>query len=150
MRTLLLALVVLAASPAVAVQPGEMFDDPALEARTRDLGRELRCLVCANQSIFDSNAGLARDLRAVLRERIAAGDTDAEALAFVSERYGDYVLLTPPLTAHTALLWAAPWVFLGAAIFAGGLYLRRRQPIGPAVSDAERTAARALLKERTP
>jgi cytochrome c-type biogenesis protein CcmH len=103
--------------PAHAVEPGEMLQDPALEARARHLSQELRCLVCQNQSIDDSNAELARDLRVLVRERLSAGDSDAAVLAFVEARYGEFVLLRPRLSAHTLLLWLTPLLLLvGAAI----------------------------------
>jgi cytochrome c-type biogenesis protein CcmH len=102
-------------TPARAVEPGEMLRDPVLEARARHLSQELRCLVCQNQSIDDSNAELARDLRLLVRERLAAGDSDAAVLAFVEARYGEFVLLRPRLSAHTLLLWAAPLLLLLAA-----------------------------------
>ena len=133
---------------ALAVDANEMFADPSMEARARALGRDLRCLVCQNQSIFDSNAGLAKDLRAVVRERIEAGDTDGEVLDYVAARYGDYVLLNPPVNSNTALLWAMPAVLLLIAGAAGGLYLRGRSrhahPTG--LSPAERQAARRILE----
>ena len=123
---LLAFLLILAASPAAAINPAEMFDDPAEEARARDIGRDLRCLVCRNQSIFDSNAGLAQDLRTVVRERMIEGDTDAEVLAYVRERFGDYVLLDPPVSGHTYALWAAPVAFALFALFGGWAYMRSR------------------------
>ena len=136
MRRLLLSLPLIAmAAPIWAIDPGEMFADPAMEARARDIGRELRCLVCRNQSIFDSNAGLAQDLRAVVRERMIAGDTDSEVLAYVQERFGDYVLLSPPMGAHTALLWAAPVGFLLIGALGGWAYMRGRPR---ALPDAEK------------
>jgi cytochrome c-type biogenesis protein CcmH len=105
-------------SPARAVEPGEMLKDPALEARARRISQELRCLVCQNQSIDDSNAELARDLRVLVRERLAAGDSDAAVLAFVEARYGEFVLLRPPLKLHTLALWSAPiLLLLGIAIY---------------------------------
>ncbi len=97
---------------AFALDASEMFDDPAKEARAREVGRSLRCMVCQNQSIFDSNASLAKDLRVVVRRRIDAGDTDDEILEFVAARYGDFVLLEPPVAARTYVLWAAPMIFL--------------------------------------
>src|SRR5712664_1610180 len=105
-----------AASNAYAVQPDEIMSDPAKESRARDLSRELRCMVCQNQSIDDSEAPLARDLRLLVRERIAAGDSDAQVIDFLVARYGEFVLLKPRLNAHTALLWLAPFsvVLLGA------------------------------------
>ena len=99
-------------SPAHAVQPDEILKDPVLEARARHISQELRCLVCQNQSIDDSNAELARDLRVIVRERISAGDSDEAVLAFVEKRYGEFVLLRPRLRPHTALLWLAPLLLL--------------------------------------
>src|SRR6202162_6531953 len=96
------------ATTAVAVQPDEMLADPKLEARARTLSRELRCMVCQNQSIDDSEAPLARDLRILVRERLKAGDADAAVLRFLTARYGDFVLLKPPFARYTALLWLAP------------------------------------------
>ena len=121
----LLALAVAAGVPAGAVEPDEILDDADMEARARVLGKELRCLVCQNQSIEDSDASLARDLRVLLRQRIEAGDSDEAAVAWIVERYGDYVLLRPPLKAETLLLWAAPVVALGAGVLILGRSLRR-------------------------
>ena len=100
-----------AASAAIALDPAELFDDPAKEARAREIGRSLRCMVCQNQSIFDSNAGLAKDLRVLVRQRMEAGDTDQEIIDYVAARYGDYVLLEPPVAPRTAVLWIAPAAF---------------------------------------
>jgi cytochrome c-type biogenesis protein CcmH len=108
--------------PAKAVQPDEVLKDPALEARARKLSQELRCLVCQNQSIDDSNAELARDLRVIVRERLVAGDSEAQVLAFVEKRYGEFVLLRPPFRLHTLLLWLTPLILL---VGAGGVLLRR-------------------------
>src|SRR3954462_7639550 len=110
---------------ALAVQPDEILTDPALEGRARTLSKELRCMVCQNQSIDDSDAPLARDLRLLVRERIAAGDSDAQVIAFLVARYGEFVLLKPRLSPHTWLLW-----FLPPLVFAGGglaiwLHVRR-------------------------
>ena len=121
----LLALAVAAGVPAGAVEPDEILADADMEARARVLGKELRCLVCQNQSIEDSDASLARDLRVLLRQRIEAGDSDEAAVAWIVERYGDYVLLRPPLKAETLLLWAAPVVALGAGVLILGRSLRR-------------------------
>ncbi len=119
--------VLLAAVPAGAVvQPEERLADPALEERARDLSRELRCVVCQNQSIDDSDAGMARDLRRLVRERLAAGDSDAAVLDYVTARYGDFVRLRPPVAAHTALLWAAPLMLLVVGAVAVGAVMRRR------------------------
>src|SRR5205823_6770465 len=97
-----------ATSSAHAVRPDEMLADPALEARAREVSRDLRCLVCRNQSIDDSDADLAHDLRVLVRERVAAGDSNEQVIAFVRARYGDFVLLRPPFAIGTALLWGGP------------------------------------------
>ena len=121
------ALAVMAGSSAAyAVQPDEIMSDPAKEARARDLSRELRCMVCQNQSIDDSEAPLARDLRLLVRERIAAGDTDAQVLDFLVARYGEFVLLKPRLEPHTLLLWLLPPLALVGGGFAMWTYNRRR------------------------
>jgi cytochrome c-type biogenesis protein CcmH len=150
MRGLLLAmLMALASLPALAVSPDEILGDPELEARARAISSELRCLVCQNQSIDDSDAELARDLRLIVRERLVAGDTDAEINQFVVDRYGEYVLLNPVVAPHTILLWiAAPLILLIGlvAIFFG---LRRRPPLPegePSPLSAEETAALAALE----
>ena len=138
----------LAAGPARAVLPHERLADPALEARAREISRELRCQVCQNQSIDDSNAPLAADLRRLVRERLVAGDDDARVLAHVVARYGDYVRLTPPLRADTALLWATPAIVLAAAIAGIALRLRRRRAAAATTAplDAgEQAALRDLL-----
>jgi cytochrome c-type biogenesis protein CcmH len=122
--------VVLTAPPAHAVQPDEIMADPAKESRARDLSRELRCMVCQNQSIDDSEAPLARDLRLLVRERIAAGDSDAQVIDFLVARYGEFVLLKPRLKSRTLLLWLLP----PFALVGGGLALwmhnRRRTKSG--------------------
>jgi cytochrome c-type biogenesis protein CcmH len=126
-----------------------MLADPAQEARARDISKGLRCLVCQNQSIDDSNADLARDLRVLVRERIAAGDSNDQVITFVTQRYGDYVLLTPPLKPSTVLLWAGPaLVFLAAAT--GAFFYLRRRPAGAApapLSDAEARRLKRLLDD---
>jgi cytochrome c-type biogenesis protein CcmH len=119
---LTLALVALLATPAQAVLPDEIMADPAKEARARDLSRELRCMVCQNQSIDDSEAPLARDLRLLVRERIAAGDTDAQVIDFLVARYGEFVLLKPRLNSHTWLLW----FLTPLALSVGGIALWRQ------------------------
>ena len=126
-RRLILAavLAVTLAGPAFAVNPDERLADPVLEARARTLGKSLRCLVCQNQSIDDSNADLAHDLRILVRERLTAGDSDAQVLAYLQSRYGDYVLLKPPVDPATWVLWFGPAAVL--AIGAGVLVLRRRR-----------------------
>ena len=130
-----LLLLAVAGTPAGAVEPDEMLQDPALEARARALSQELRCLVCQNQSIDDSNAALARDLRILVRERLTAGDGDAAVLAFVEARYGEFVLLRPKLNAHTVLLWLAPLLLLAGTALA---LIRRTR--ASAVTAADRTA----------
>jgi cytochrome c-type biogenesis protein CcmH len=126
-RACMLALAVMAgSSTAYAVQPDEIMSDPAKESRARDLSRELRCMVCQNQSIDDSDAPLARDLRLLVRERIAAGDSDAQVLDFLVARYGEFVLLKPRLEPHTYLLWLLPPLALAGGGFALWMYSRRR------------------------
>jgi cytochrome c-type biogenesis protein CcmH len=147
-RSLALALLLLAAPALAAVgDPAEQLPDPAQEARAREIGRELRCLVCQNQSIEDSDADLARDLRRIVREQVAAGRSDADVMRYLHDRYGDFVLLRPPFTAATALLWAMPAV----ALLGGGLMilaLRRRRAAPPAeLTEAER-ARLAEIEDR--
>jgi cytochrome c-type biogenesis protein CcmH len=110
---IVICLMLAAVAPAFAVQPDEVLPDPALEARARVLSQELRCLVCQNQSIDDSDALLARDLRLLLRERLKSGDSDQQVLDYLVARYGEFVLLRPPLGWHTVLLWLAPGLLLG-------------------------------------
>jgi len=143
-----LALLLLAATQANAVLPHERLADPALETRAREISRELRCQVCQNQSIDDSNAPLAADLRRLVRERLLAGDDDARVLSHVVARYGDYVRLTPPLRADTALLWATPALVLAAALAGIAMRLRRRRAEAAAarpLDAAEQAALRELL-----
>ncbi|MFZ5677998.1 MAG: cytochrome c-type biogenesis protein [Pseudomonadota bacterium] len=136
--------------PAQAVQPDEILSDPGLEARARDLSAGLRCLVCQNQSIDDSNAPLARDLRILLRERLKAGDSDAQAVDFIVARYGDYVLLRPRFNAATWLLWIGPFALLAAA--AGFLFVRRRNKttVAEDALDAVERAELDRLLDRRP
>ena len=123
----ILTAALLGTTPAFAVQPDEVLANPALEARARNLSKELRCMVCQNQSIDDSDAPLARDLRILVRERLTAGDSDTAVLEFLTARYGDFVLLKPPLRWDTVALWFAPIIVL--TIGAGGFiaFLRRRR-----------------------
>jgi cytochrome c-type biogenesis protein CcmH len=102
--------------PALAVEPDEMLKDPALEMRARAISKELRCLVCQGQPIDDSNAPLAHDLRVLVRQRLKAGDTDAQVREYLKERYGDFILLKPPVEGKTAILWLAPLLVLGAGL----------------------------------
>jgi len=146
-RVLALLLVTLLALPALAVEPSEMLKDPALEARAREIGQALRCVVCQNQSIDDSAAEVARDMRRAVRERLSAGDNDAQVFDFMVVRYGDYVLLKPPFKLGTLLLWlGAPLVLLSAAAAIMLTALRRRAtaPLPP-LSDEERERLRSLL-----
>ena len=136
------------AAPVHAVQPDEMLADPALEARARDLSKGLRCLVCRNENIDDSDAQLARDLRILLRERLVAGDSDAEAVAFLVERYGEYVLLNPPATGANILLWVAgPAMLLAGAGIAFATFRRRGQTVAEDLSEAEKARLAEILKE---
>jgi cytochrome c-type biogenesis protein CcmH len=118
--------VVMGSSSVYAVQPDEIMADPAKEARARDLSRELRCMVCQNQSIDDSEAPLARDLRLLVRERIAAGDSDTQVIDFLVARYGEFVLLKPRLEPHTLLLWLLPPLVLVGGGLALWIQSRRR------------------------
>jgi len=149
-KALLALLAFLLLAPAAfAVEPSERLADPALEARARALSEELRCLVCQNETIDESGAPLAHDLRVLLRERIAAGDTDAQAIKYLTDRYGDFVLLKPPVEPATYLLWFGPIIVL---LLAGGgalIYLRRRKaaaPVAP-LSAAEEQRIERLLKD---
>jgi cytochrome c-type biogenesis protein CcmH len=144
--TLLLSLAL--AGQALAVLPGEMLSDPALEARARALSGELRCMVCQNQSIDDSDADLAHDLRVLVRERIKAGDDDEEVIGYIVSRYGEFVLLKPRFNLRNALLWGAPVVLLLAG---GGFILlgaRRRRVATPALSAEEKQALDAILRRQ--
>jgi cytochrome c-type biogenesis protein CcmH len=118
-----------ASSSAYAVQPDEIMADPVKEARARELSRELRCMVCQNQSIDDSEAPLARDLRLLVRERISAGDSDAQVIDFLVARYGEFVLLKPRLEPHTLLLWLLPPLVLGGGGLALWMHSRRLRPV---------------------
>ncbi|WP_439098648.1 cytochrome c-type biogenesis protein [Antarctobacter heliothermus] len=139
------------ASVALAVQPDEVLDDPALEARARDISAGLRCLVCQNESIDESNASLAKDLRLLVRERLVAGDTDAEVVAFIVDRYGEFVLLKPTTGGWNWLLWASgPGLFV-IALGMGVVYIRRRGQVpagGEAgLSEEEQKRLDELLKD---
>jgi cytochrome c-type biogenesis protein CcmH len=138
LRSLVLALLLM--TPALAVGPDEILPDPVLEQRARDISAGLRCLVCQNQSIDDSDADLARDLRILVRERLVAGDSDAAVQQFVVDRYGEYVLLNPRLGAHTILLWIAAPVLLFAGLVTLVLTGRKRRVAAPDLSAEEQAA----------
>ena len=143
----------LAAWPALAVEPDEMLADPALEARAREVTRELRCVVCQNQSVDDSDAPLARDIRILVRERIKGGDTDEQARDFIVARYGKFVLLRPPLESDTLLLWFGPGILFIGALGLAWLYLhnlRRDTPALAPLSDAEEIAVKQRLDGGAP
>jgi cytochrome c-type biogenesis protein CcmH len=125
-------LIVLMAMPAFAVQPDEVLDDPALEARARVISKELRCPVCQNESIDESHAEVARDLRLLVRERVSAGDSNDEALSFIVARYGEFVLLNPPAKGSTLILWLAGPVMLLIGGIGAAAYLRGRAAPVPA------------------
>jgi len=150
MKRLILCLMLIAA-PVWAVQPDEVLDDPALEARAREISKELRCLVCRNESIDESNAELARDLRILVRERLVAGDSDEETFEFIVDRYGEYVLLRPTITGSNWLLWAAGPVMLLLAAGVGLGYVRGRAGASStqeaALSDEEQARLDEILKK---
>jgi cytochrome c-type biogenesis protein CcmH len=150
MRALaLIALLLALAAPAAAVTPDEILKDPALEARARHLSQELRCMVCQNQSIDDSDAPLAHDLRVLVRERLSAGDSDHQVLDFLVARYGDFVLLKPPFQLDTLLLWGLPPAALLAGLAALFLMARRRQTVNlqtPALTAAEQRKIATLVE----
>jgi cytochrome c-type biogenesis protein CcmH len=141
-----------AAGPSQAVEPSEVLADPALETRARNLSKHLRCVVCQNQSIDDSNAPLARELRVLLRERLKAGDTDDAANDYIVARYGNFVLLKPPVQVNTLLLWFGPGIIFALALLGYWSLIRRRPETGAdAVSQtltaAEREELQSILKE---
>lgn len=151
MRVLALFLGILWATSAQAVLPNEMLADPGLEARAREISKELRCLVCQNQSIDESNAGLAHDLRVLVRERLEAGDSDAQVVAYIVNRYGQFVLLKPRVEPATYLLWLTPAlsIVLGAAGIAVYLRRRRASAVEPAaLSAAEQARLKRILEGR--
>jgi cytochrome c-type biogenesis protein CcmH len=152
-RLVLVLLALLGASPLHAVQVDEILPDPVLEARAREISHELRCMVCQNQSIDDSEAPLARDLRLLVRERLKAGDSDNQVLDYMVARYGEFVLLKPRMSWHTAILWGAPFAILLAGLVAIGFSVLRR-PGGAtrsevaALSEAERQELNTIAPPR--
>ncbi len=144
MRWLLALLLLLSlGASALAVEPSERLADPALEARARALSEQLRCLVCQNESIDESAAPLAHDLRVLLRERIAAGDSDTQAVKFLTDRYGDFVLLKPPIEPATYILWFGPVAVLVVA-GAGSLFYLRRRKSAPGIAPLTAAETRRL------
>jgi len=141
LHALALLIALLASAPLWAVQPDEMLSDPTLEARARALSRELRCMVCQNESIDESDAPLAHDLRVLVRERIKAGDSDAQIINFLVARYGEFVLLKPPLSWHTVALWGMPPAVLLIGIVMLIVVVRRRSTAPAAAETANLTAA---------
>jgi cytochrome c-type biogenesis protein CcmH len=142
---------VMTATPAYAVQPDEILDDPALETRARDLSRGLRCMVCRNESIDESNAELARDMRILVRERLVAGDSDQEVVEFIVDRYGEYALLKPTTGGANWVLWAGGPLMMLLALWVGFAYLRKRQAAtesGPGqLSDEEKAKLSKILED---
>lgn len=148
MKARLISAFLLVATPAFAVLPSEQLSDPKLEARARAISSELRCVVCQNQTIDDSDADLAHDLRVLLRQRLKAGDTDQQAIAYIVNRYGDYVLLKPPFEAETLILWLGPLLVLVAGGAGVTIYLRRRRDAAaPAMTAEDQARLDRLLKE---
>jgi cytochrome c-type biogenesis protein CcmH len=144
--TVIFAALMLVATQSLAVLPEEVLPNPALEARARVISQDLRCLVCQNQSIDDSNAPLAKDLRVIVRERLTAGDSNEQVFGYVVSRYGNYVLLKPPLQSDTILLWASPFIMLVITLSVAFIYLRRR----PEIESSEGIDADAIsLKTET-
>ncbi len=141
LHALALVIALFSSSPLWAVQPDEMLSDPALEARARSLSKELRCMVCQNESIDDSEAPLAHDLRVLVRERITAGDTDRQVLDFLVARYGEFVLLKPRLSWHTAVLWGLPPGLLLVGIVMLLIAARRRNDAPSSATPINLTAA---------
>lgn len=154
MRSLILVLCLafaLPALPAMAVQPDEVLDDPALELRARDISRELRCLVCRNESIDESNADLARDMRLLVRERLLEGDDNEAVLDFMVERYGEYVLLRPTASGTNIVLWLAGPGMLLVGLGVAWIYVRRRRSADERVvtglTSEEETRLRKIMEE---
>ena len=150
-RALVAAAILLGAmQAALAVEPNEMLANPALEARAEAIGKQLRCLVCQNESIEDSGADLAHDLRVLIRERLTAGDSDAQVVKYVTDRYGAFVLLKPPVEPATYLLWFSPFAILVLGAAGAWFYLRRRPapPDEPLDLDQRRQLERLLLDDQ--
>lgn len=147
-RYILLAILLLIPVTAQAVRVDEMLSDPALEARARAISEQLRCLVCQNESIDESDAPLAHDLRVLLRQRLLAGDTDEQAKQYIVARYGDYVLLKPPLNASTVPLWLGPLLLFSAAMGGAAMFYRRRATAESPIDDLEEKKLALLIDEK--
>lgn len=151
MRRIALVLALLTALPALAVQPDEVLPDPAMEARARAISATLRCPVCQGENIDESNAPVARDLRLAVRERLLKGDTDPQVVAYVTDRFGEFVLFDPPKTGANLILWLAGPAMLAAGVFIAALTLRRRRGVPPDTAEAltaeEQARLDALLKD---
>lgn len=153
MRLFALLFTFVLASAAVAVEPHEMLKDPVLEARAREVSKHLRCVVCQNETIDESNADIARDMRVLLRTRILAGDSNEDVIAFMVSRYGDYVLLKPRFTTRTYLLWFGPFLVLGLGAFVVYRRLRGAPALAapvPLTPEEKATLAELAPGERTP
>ena len=145
----ILGALLLASTMALAVEPGERLADPALEARARALSQELRCLVCQNESIDESNADLAHDLRVLLRERLKAGDSDRQAMQYLVDRYGEFILLKPRVEPATYVLWFGPAIVLALAMAGLAVHFRRRSatPDATPLDESERHRLAQLLRD---
>jgi cytochrome c-type biogenesis protein CcmH len=146
---LIMGLSLLSVSPSLAIQPGEALADPALEHRARDISKELRCLVCRNENIDESNADVAMDLRLLVRERLVAGDSDADVMAYIVERFGEYVLLEPVRDGVNKTLWGAgPFVFFVGVLVTMMVIRKRRRSSGPSeLTEDEKARLDVLLKD---
>jgi len=151
LRLALIVLFVALSGSALAVQPDEVMKDPALEARARTLSAELRCMVCQNQSIDDSDATLARDIRVLIRQRIAEGESNDQVRAYLVSRYGDFILLKPPLQFDTLILWLSPFLVLGAGLVAIVVNRRKSPALAPKLTaEEEAELAAAMGEEASP
>jgi cytochrome c-type biogenesis protein CcmH len=140
---------IITTAPALAVEPAEMLRDPVLEARAREISEHLRCVVCQNQTIDGSNAPLAHDMRLLVRERLLAGDTNEEVLDYIVDRYGNFVLLRPPIEADTIALWVSPFIVLALAslgLFAAARAKTSQRATAPLTDDERRTLAARIAK----
>jgi cytochrome c-type biogenesis protein CcmH len=149
-RALALAALLALAMPAAALTPDELLEDPVLEQRAREISSQLRCMVCQSESIDESNADLARDMRLLVRERLVAGDSDDEVMSFIVDRYGEYALLRPTTEGANLILWIAGPAMLGVALLLGGGYVLRQRKVGAGeatLSEADKARLETLLKE---